>query len=208
LQQQLNQQQQGQIISQFTGINQSNQAFNQFGSGIQSPQQQQLQYQLPQLQTHITGIQPSPLYLNGQQAGSPFADPRSPPQSVISQNLSTGFSPNFYNGLQPQPTGSINSVLPPALQPQSTGLNGYGVPGFGQFPPPVPPIPQQPVLAPLQPQKTGPAPPVRFGVDAKKLMPQPTGRKANLSQASKRFQPFFCQRSILIYPAPQNPFGF
>ncbi|PUU84298.1 hypothetical protein B9Z19DRAFT_1070015 [Tuber borchii] len=33
------------------------------------------------------------------------------------------------------------------------------------------------------PQKTGPPPTVKFGVDAKKLTPQPTGR-ANLSKAS------------------------
>jgi hypothetical protein len=40
---------------------------------------------------------------------------------------------------------------------------------------------------PLVPQKTGPPPPVRFGVtgDTKKLMPQATGRRANLAQASK-----------------------
>jgi len=46
---------------------------------------------------------------------------------------------------------------------------------------------------PLQPQPTGPAPPVRFGVqpEANKLAPQPTGRRANLSAAT-----------------PQNPFGF
>lgn len=105
-------------------------------------------------------------------------------------------------------------MLPPALQPQRTGANGFqpqsfsgqqiqaqntgfGGPhapnGFGGSPPPVPPLPpsqqqQQPsALQPLQPQKTGPAPPVRFGVTggANKLMPQPTGRRANLSQASK-----------------------
>lgn len=40
---------------------------------------------------------------------------------------------------------------------------------------------------PLKPQKTGPPPPVRFGIspDLNKLMPQQTGRRANLSQASK-----------------------
>jgi hypothetical protein len=84
-------------------------------------------------------------------------------------------------------TGSINSILPPALQPQRTGVNGLsGNSAFGHTPP-VPPIPQQPTIAPLQPQKTGPAPPVRFGVhhETKKLTPQPTGLRANLAQASK-----------------------
>jgi len=65
---------------------------------------------------------------------------------------------------------------------QQTGMN-Y----FGQGPPPpVPPMPQQ-APAPLLPQKTGPPPPVRFGVkpDAKKLAPQPTGKRANLAAASE-----------------------
>src|SRR5439155_14598257 len=112
-----------------------------------------------------------------------------------------------YGNYSPQgpPPSGINSVLPPALQPQPTGFvqqqpqpsnfqqpqqTGYRQPqqiGFGSQPqqngfsnqnfqaPPIPPIPQQPTVAPLQPQKTGPAPPVRFGVaEAKKLTPQPT----------------------------------
>ncbi|KAK2808704.1 hypothetical protein FQN49_008684, partial [Arthroderma sp. PD_2] len=90
----------------------------------------------------------------------------------------------------PMPTGSTNSTLPTPLQPQRTGVNGFGTnPSFTPSPPP---IPQQPA-APLLPQKTGPPPPVRFGVhkdSAKKIIPQPTG-KANLSQAT-----------------PSNPFGF
>ncbi|EWC44908.1 hypothetical protein DRE_00967 [Drechslerella stenobrocha 248] len=49
-----------------------------------------------------------------------------------------------------------------------------------------------PALAPLQPQNTGPAPPVKFGSTPSKLAPQPTGvRKANLNAAT-----------------PDNPFGF
>ncbi|EFR02085.1 cytoskeleton assembly control protein SLA1 [Nannizzia gypsea CBS 118893] len=104
----------------------------------------------------------------------------------------TGY-PQFGQQQQPpMPTGSINSVLPTPLQPQRTGANGFGInPSFTPSPPP---IPQQPAAAPLLPQKTGPAPPVRFGVHkdaaAKKIMPQPTG-KANLAQAT-----------------PSNPFGF
>jgi len=96
----------------------------------------------------------------------------------------TGFG--YAQPQQPMQTG-INSMLPPALQPQQTGMNGYGNPSYNQ-PPPVPPIPQQPTATPLSPQKTGPPPSVRFGVkpDApKKLAPQPTGLRANLSQASK-----------------------
>ncbi|KAJ5154055.1 uncharacterized protein N7500_009494 [Penicillium coprophilum] len=111
-----------------------------------------------------------------------------------------------FQGLGPQPTGfggygqlqqpmqtGINSVLPPALQPQPTGINGYGNHSYPS-PPPVPPIPQQPTATPLSPQKTGPPPSIRFGVKPdgpKKLEPQPTGLRANLSQAT-----------------PNNPFGF
>jgi len=66
-------------------------------------------------------------------------------------------------------TMPVNSLLQPALVPQQTGL-------------------MQP-LQPLKPQATGPPPQVRFGVQpgAPKLAPQPTGKRANLSQASKLF---------------------
>ena len=136
-------------------------------------------------------------YINGQQAGSPFADPRGQQhtggfQPLQSQN--TGYQQQLQPSMQPQQTG-INSVLAPALQPQSTGLNGYSRPGFGQPPPPMPPMPpmsqQQPAAAPLMPQKTGPAPPVRFGTTSNKLVAQKTGR-ANLAAASKR--------SLLLFP--------
>ncbi|EOD52196.1 hypothetical protein GTA08_BOTSDO02519 [Neofusicoccum parvum] len=138
----------------------------------------------------------------GNQFGSPFADPSPRPNSFVPgmmQPQPTGFQPQqtgFQGGpLQPQQTG-VNAFLPPALQPQRTGFtNGFGNHGQqGSFQaPPVPPIPQQQTAAPLVPQKTGPPPPVRFGVNpaAKKLAAQPTGRRANLSQAT-----------------PDNPFGF
>ena len=175
-------QQQG-LQPQLTGYGLPNQNFSPFSNGIG---QQPIIYGPQQnLQSQPTGVRPSPLYLNSQQTGGPFVDPRSPQQQG-------GYQPSptpFYNPLLPQQTGSINSVLSPALQPQQTGVNGFSRPGFVQLqqPPPPPPIPQLPTLAPLQPQKTGPPPPVRFGVtgEAKKLLPQPTGRKANLSQASK-----------------------
>ncbi|KAI9819507.1 MAG: cytoskeletal protein binding protein [Pycnora praestabilis] len=196
-----NQQYGQQMQPQMTGFGQQSQGFNQFGNGIAPQQtgfgqQQQQQQSPPQF-----GSQTSPAFLNGQQTGSPFANP--PPQQpqptgfqqMISQP--TGFQSPFQPSLQPQQTGTINSFLPPAMQPQPTGQqNGFGggaQRGFGQPPPPVPSIPQQPTIAPLQSQKTGPAPPVKFGVqgEAKRLTPQPTGRRANLSQAT-----------------PQNPFGF
>lgn len=186
----------------------------QFGNGFQ-PQQTGFQQQQPQ----FTNFQP---FLNGNAQASPFADPRPSYQPSLAPQQ-TGYGGYAQQGPTP---GGINSVLPPALQPQPTGFvqqqsqpsnfqqphqtgyqqtqqSGYLQPqqtGFGQplqqnglnnqnfqAPPvpPIPPMPRQPTIAPLQPQKTGPAPPVRFGVEAKKLTPQPTGRRANLSQASK-----------------------
>ncbi|KAL2444886.1 Actin cytoskeleton-regulatory complex protein sla1 [Exophiala dermatitidis] len=219
-QQRLQQQyQQQQLQPQLTGGLTPNQGFGQYGL---APQPTGFQAPRPFSQFG----QP---YLNGNATGSPFADPR-----PSFQAQPTGMS--YTQG--PQPTG-INSVLPPALQPQPTGfsspqpqMNGFGqgiqpqptgfpqsfsIPvqptgfqqplqpqptGFGQMPqqnslggfqpPPAPPVPQLPTLAPLQPQKTGPAPPVRFGLtETKKLTPQPTGRRANLANATA-----------------QNPFGF
>ncbi|EXJ74610.1 uncharacterized protein A1O5_02907 [Cladophialophora psammophila CBS 110553] len=224
-QQRLQQQfQQLQLQPQATGFIQPNQGIGQFGLAPQPTGFQQSQ-QFGQFQQ-----QP---YINGNAAGSPFADPRPPFQP----------QPTGIPFQQSPPPGGINTVLPPALQPQRTGfmspppqpqINGFGQnlqsqagfpqpaplqpqqtafqqplqpqpTGFGQAPqqngfgnfqtPPVPPmptLPQLPSIAPLQPQKTGPAPPVKFGVpEAKKLTPQPTGRRANLANATA-----------------QNPFGF
>jgi hypothetical protein len=214
-QQRLQQQyQQMSLQAQPTAFGQANQGYGQFGV-------------MPQ----PTGFQPQQFgsfqqqpYLNGNATGSPFADPRS--------------------SFQPQPTGmqfqqspavsGINSMLPPALQPQPTGYqtpiqqthtNGFGqlhpqptgyqqpmapqATGFGQMsqqngfgnfqPPPIPQIPQISTPAPLIPQKTGPAPPVKFGVtEAKKLTPQPTGRRANLANASKYNYGSKCTMAILL----------
>jgi hypothetical protein len=144
----------------------------------QGLQQQQYQQQL------INGAQSS---------ASPFADPpRQPYQPGIGSGLSQSFTaqqtgyqpqqqqPNFnisqptgLNGFQPQPPSQLPN---PNLPPQQTGgVFGPSQPlGLGAPP------------APLVPQKTGPPPPVRFGVKPgeKKLMPQPTGR-ANLAKASE-----------------------
>lgn len=140
--------------------------FGQFGQSSQGGVNSVLP---PALQPQRTGF------------GSP------PPQPQIN-----GFNqqPNFQQ-IQPQPT-AFQQIQPQQtgfqqLQPQQTG---FGQPpqqnGFGTFQaPPVPPIPQQTTPAPLVPQRTGPAPEVRFGTPAKKLAPQPTGRRANLASASK-----------------------
>ncbi|KAF7509488.1 hypothetical protein GJ744_007888 [Endocarpon pusillum] len=226
------------LQSQPTGFSQQGPGFASFSSGLM-PQQTGFQSQGPP----ISGQQQLP-YINGNAAGSPFADPR--PQF---QPQPTGFG--GFNQQQGLPPGGINSVLPPPLQPQPTGFqpqpqqtgflqpqqtgyqqqqqptgpafpqpqqagfqqqpspgfqqpqqtgfgqsqpNGFGGPSSSFQAPPMPPMPPQPPIpAPLQPQKTGPPPPVRFGVSdaAKKLTPQPTGRRANLAHATA-----------------QNPFGF
>lgn len=179
-----------------------------FGQGYQQPNgMQSMQQNYPALQPQPTGFQPQsqfgqqqaqqmgmgqPSYqqhqqqlFNGQQTGSPFADPPRQPFQPVPSGLSNSFSPQ-QTGFQPsfnmsQPTGmngfGAQPTQPqPQLPPQQTG----GVFGPSQ------PLGMQPPAAPLMPQKTGPAPPVRFGVQpgAKPLAPQPTGR-ANLSKASE-----------------------
>lgn len=126
-----------------------------------------------------------------QPTGLPTQQTAFPPQPTGFQPQPTGFQPQ-QTGFQPQPTGfgqlpqqqqpapfmpqptglgSIPSTLPP-LVPQQTG---HFTQGFGNAP------------GALVPQKTGPPPPVRFGVtpETKRLAPQATGRKANLAAASK-----------------------
>merc|ERR1712093_899904 len=157
-------------------------------------------FSLPPLQAQNTGIQNSSGFQNQ------IAPPGQSLNDIRMQQQYTGFNgpqnPNQNMGMmnQPQNFGQFNNGVQNGFQyPMQTGMQP-GMPqqqqqnGFSSFnPPPVPPILQQNTIAPLVPQKTGPPPPVRFGVtgDAKKLMPQATGRRANLSQAT-----------------PQNPFGF
>ena len=136
--------------------------------------------------------------MTGSVGPSPFADPGRASQFSPIQSQPTGFQQPFAGGQpgfpQQSAPGGINNYLPPALEPQRTGMPGIqpqqtGMSSFNQQPPP----------QPLQPQKTGPAPPVRFGVapDAKKLTPQATGRRANLSQASESDSKHSSQRHIL-----------
>ncbi|KAI9769646.1 MAG: cytoskeletal protein binding protein [Geoglossum simile] len=148
--------------------------------------------QLPHQQT---GIQSPQVFVNGQTARTLFGTINPQQQTSGFQSAlpqSPGPQPPFPPISQQQQTRSINTFLPPALQPQHTGpASNFGPhSGQGQLrqdPQPALPLPKQSTLAPLQAQKTGPAPSVRFGVsgDMKRLTPQTTGRRANLSQASK-----------------------
>lgn len=163
------------------------------GYNSMSPPQQQpmqtgfAQYQQQQptgfQQPMQTGFQQQPHFTQGFGNGSPFADPpRAPFQPLQAQP--TGYNSFQPSPLNPQATG-VNRFLPPALAPQPTGYQS--TPPL----PPMPPMPSMPTAQPLVPQRTGPPPSIKFGVQpAKKLTPQPTGR-ANLANAT-----------------PQNPFGF
>ena len=132
----------------------------------------------PALQPQPTGFNQPPPHLNGSNQFQP--------QQPFQQQNQTGFQQQP-QGMQPQMTG-----FQPQLQPQPTG---FGQPpqqqnGFQSFsPPPMPPMPSVTTPAPLMPQKTGPAPDIKFGTQPRKLTPQPTGRKANLSSASKLIFP-------------------
>lgn len=212
MQQQYNQQQQqmqpqmtgypGQMMPQQTGFGQFNgQQQNSFG----------------QMQPQQTGFGQQQFMNGNNQGGGPFSDPRGQQFSPIQQQP-TGFQSSFQPQQQfPQQTG-VNSFLPPALQPQKTaamqpqptGMNGFSQ-GFGQQQaPPMPPMPQQQTIQPLVPQKTGPPPPVRFGVtgDTKKLMPQATGRRANLAHASKSRESKPNNRMKLTYTSSTKPLRF
>lgn len=171
---------------QMTGFPQQNGGFG-FQNGLMpqptgysmspSPQQQPMQTGFAPFQ------QPQPMqtgFQQGFQNGSPFADSQRVPFQPL-QAQPTGFNTFQPSPLNPQATG-VNRFLPPAIQPQPTG--------FGQQTPvppmpPMPPMPSMSAAQPLVPQKTGPPPSIKFGVQpAKKLTPQPTGR-ANLANASK-----------------------
>ncbi|CEI65169.1 unnamed protein product [Fusarium venenatum] len=165
--------------------------------------QMQQQQPLQQMQPSMTGFpgQQVPGQMPFQTGPGQFMQPmmtgmQGQNQFMPMQAQPTGFQQSFpaTQSMYGAPTGGINSYLPPALEPQRTGMPGLlpqatGMSNMGNMGG----MNNAPTLQPLQPQQTGPAPPVRFGVtnDAKKLAPQATGRRANLSQAT-----------------PQNPFGF
>ncbi|KAH8893716.1 hypothetical protein GQ53DRAFT_96091 [Thozetella sp. PMI_491] len=182
----------------------------------QQMQQQQMQQPMMPMMTGMpqqgfpqpNQFMPQPTGFPNGQMQSPFADPSRGQQFSPVQMQPTGFPGGFGQPPQqfPQQTG-VNTFLPPALEPQRTGMppqqqlqpqpTGMGFGGFGPQPAGLNNQmgggmqPMQP-MQPLIPQQTGPPPPVRFGVqDQNKLAPQPTGRRANLAAAT-----------------PQNPFGF
>ncbi|KAM7184370.1 hypothetical protein V8F33_013013 [Rhypophila sp. PSN 637] len=175
----------------------------QFLQQMQQQQQQAPQQQMMPMMTGIpvqqTGFQQTPQFLPPQPTGMMNMQPQQQQQQQFGQAPMQPMQTGFMG--QPMPPMQTGFGQPPPLPPQQTG--------FGQAPPMQPMQPQQTgfgmqpqqtgfgvglaaPMQPLVPQKTGPPPPVRFGVDStKKLAPQATGRRANLSAAT-----------------PQNPFGF
>ncbi|KAM0339463.1 hypothetical protein ACHAPU_010910 [Fusarium lateritium] len=190
---------QGQVAPPGQSLSDLTQARMQQQYTAQMQQQQPLQ----QMQPTMTGFpgQQGPGLMSFPTGAGPFMQPmmtgmQGQNQFAPMQAQPTGFQPSFplTQSMYGAPTGGINSYLPPALEPQRTGLPGLqpqvtGMTNMGG----VGGMSNAPGLQPLQPQQTGPPPPVRFGVtnDTKKLAPQATGRRANLAQAT-----------------PQNPFGF
>jgi hypothetical protein len=168
------------------------------------------QFMGPQPTGQFMGPQPTGQFMGPQPTGM-----LNGPMQMGMQPQPQGFAPlgGFPQQQQPpqQPQLGGAGGLPPPLEPQRTavpgpmgmGMNmGMGTGMSMQQPmmPPMPPMPTgfgnaggpQAPTQPLVPQKTGPPPPVRFGVTegAKKLAPQPTGRRANLAAASKFICPF------------------
>ncbi|OAR01966.1 hypothetical protein LLEC1_00107 [Akanthomyces lecanii] len=174
----LNDMTQARLQQQYTAQMQQHQTLQPAVTGYGSVHNQH-----PMLPNQRTGTQyMQPMY-TGAPTQSPFQDPGASGLFSPLQAQHTAYPVHF----QPQSSlghsnqGNVNNYLPPALEPQRTEIAlmpQSSATGFTSFNP-------QPPQA-LQPQQTGPPPPVRFGVtDANRLTAQPTGRRANLSQASK-----------------------
>lgn len=123
------------LQTQLTGINQA-----PHGQSLSELNQQRFQ---PQMQVQPTGfagngLMPQPTGFTPQsqfgiqQQQQPFLNGQAGFQGVAPQP--TGFA-GFAPPQQPMQTG-INSVLPPALQPQPTGANGFGNTSYISSPPP------------------------------------------------------------------------
>lgn len=156
-----------------------------FAPQSQFGQQAQTQaYGNPPLQA--TGMPPQQTGLGS----SPFADPpRMPYQPGAPSGLANSFTAQQTGFPGAQQAGY--GIAQPTGMGMGGGMNGYPpqsqqAAGGLQLPPQA----TGGVLGPAQPlvpQKTGPAPPVRFGTGGGRgLVPQPTGR-ADLSKASKSF---------------------
>ena len=196
---------------------------------LQAQQQaQQEAHQQAQQRVNLLVSQPTGL-IGPQMTGMAQQAPFNPQQSVVRP------SPQI-TGIAPQPTGipgqfsvtgPANSFLSTPLEPQRTTMPISQAPpqppaqagiqsGLSPFGPGL----HQSLLQPLSVQKTGPPPPVRFGVqkEPQKLAFQSTGRKANLSQASESSKTSASiinpsdTNHFIVFPvahvAPDNPFGF
>lgn len=188
------------------------------------PQQngiQLMQQNYPALQPQPTGFQPQSQF--GQQQAQQFGIP---PTNFQQGPTASPFNDPPRQPFQPGPSGLTNTFTaqPTGFQPtfnisQPTGINGYSIQAQSvpQLPPqqtggvfgPSQPLGLQAPATPLVPQKTGPTPPVRFGVQpgAKPLVAQPTGR-ANLSKASEYLDLLLLSQTYadISFFSPAKPF--
>ncbi|KAJ5674837.1 uncharacterized protein N7477_004771 [Penicillium maclennaniae] len=173
---------------QLTGLPQAGPPIAAPGQSLTELVQQRMQPQMtgfigqPQLQN---GLMPQPTgFIPQSQFGIQQQQQQPLPYATGQPGLYAGFQ-----GIAPQQTGFGGYSHP--QRPMQIGINSMLPPRFAAS---ADWRQRQPTATPLSPQKTGPPPSVRFGVKSdapKKLAPQPTGMRANLSQAT-----------------PTNPFGF
>lgn len=161
--------------AQQTGFQQNSFTAGQTPGFFGMPQQTGGVIGMPPQQTNgVLGMPP-------QQTGGVFGPAVQPQQTgfIGMNNPTNGFGSTSGFGMGAQQTGvqqappqTQNQFAQQMMPPQQTG--GVFTPGntFSG-------------AAPLVPQRTGPAPNVRFGVGAPKLVAQATGRRANLSNASE-----------------------
>ena len=186
--QSLNDLTQARLQQQYTqAMQQQQQPMMPMMTGMPQPQQQQ---QIPMM----TGMQQMPLPMQVQPTGFMYPQQQQQqPQPFIAQptgmGMNMGMGMGMMSGMPQQQPQQQQPPLPMQIQP-----TGFGGGGGLQLP-----------MQPLVPQKTGPPPPVRFGVTEgqKKIVPQATGRRANLAAASE-----FSSRSLFRYVAPVANCGF
>ncbi len=185
--QSLNDLTQARLQQQYTqAMQQQQQPMMPMMTGMPQPQQQQ---QIPMM----TGMQQMPQPMQVQPTGFMYQQqPQQQQQPFIAQptGMGMGMGMGMMGGMPQQQ--QQQPPLPMQIQP--TGFGGVGMGGGGggglQLP-----------MQPLVPQKTGPPPPVRFGVPEgqKKIVPQATGRRANLSAASE-FSSLCLSISLVVLP--------
>ena len=160
-------------------------------SRFQTPlQQSQFMAQATGMNVPFSGLQ---MGIMPQHTQLPHAHFPQPLQTGVALNFPTQHHMLQHQYPQAEMNRPINLYLPPALEPERIGATTLQtrLPGMAAIVPP---------SQPLQPPKMGPPPDIRFGVKAetRTLTPQPTGRKAKLSQASTFNPPLLSLGRVLL----------